>query len=296
MPENRCPICGSHDTGLHLDDEEEALDASSVGSSRRRITHGRIQRCRTCGFGFRQLRSSPEEMAEIYGRMDVGVYESQMAGRIATAKRHLDIVTRFTSGGPGRLLDVGCASGYFLREAQRAKWSVVGVEPSETLYVKAVDTLGADAEIHCSILEHAKLPRASFDAVSLWDVLEHVSDPAGFMALCAALLKPGGTLFVNVPDLDSPQSRLMGKRWPLLLAEHLNYFNRSSLGLCAHKAGLEWIHFGRRRVSFSLDYILLRLSQHHVPGAALVRRAATPAIGATAIPIHVGEILGVWRR
>ena len=164
------------------------------------------------------------------------------------------------------------------------------------MYTKAVETLGRDADLYCSTLEHANLPPASFDVVTLWDVLEHVPEPAAFMKLCRELLKPGGKVFLNVPDLDSFEARLLGRRWPLLLAEHLNYFNRESLRICGEAAGLTWIHFGRRRVSFSLDYILFRLSQHGIPGTAVSRRLFTRFLGDTSIPIHLGETFGVWSR
>ena len=235
-------------------------------------------------------------MAELYRRMDVGVYESETIGRKATAARHLDLLKRFTTAKCGKVLDAGCASGHFLREARLAGWSVAGVEPSETLYAKAVESLGPDAEIRCSILEQANFMPSSFDAVTLWDVLEHVPEPVEFMRLCGTLLKPGGRLFVNVPDLDSLEARVLGKRWPLLLAEHLNYFNRRSLLICGEKAGLKWIHFGRRRVSFSLDYILFRLSQHRIPGTGLARGFMGPISRKISLPIYLGERLGVWSR
>jgi SAM-dependent methyltransferase len=296
MMEDLCPVCGSANIRLYLDDKDQALDPSIFGSSRSEITHGRILRCNACGFGFRQLRSNSAQMAELYRKMDVGVYESETAGRKATALRHFGILTRFASHSPGRVLDAGCASAHFLREAQQAGWSVAGVEPSEPLFAKALDTLGTDSDLRCCILEQANFAPASFDAVTLWDVLEHVPDPAAFMSLCGTLLKPGGRLFLNVPDLDSLEARLLGKKWPLLLAEHLNYFNRSSLKICAEKAGLTWVHFGRRPVSFSLDYILFRLSQHRIPGAAAARKLISPFFGKLAMPIYLGETLAVWSR
>ena len=292
---NSCPVCRSSNTRLHLDDEEEALEPSLFGSSRVKITHGRILRCASCGFGFRERRSNPAEMAELYRQMDVGIYESETAGRKATAARHLGIVHRFSTGR-GRLLDAGCASGYFLHQARQAGWSIAGVEPSEILYAKAREVLGSGAEIYCSVLENTAFPPASFDAITLWDVLEHVSEPVDFMKLCATLLKPGGRLFVNVPDLDSIEARLLGTRWPLLLAEHLNYFNRASLSRCGELAGLSWVHFGRRRASFSLDYILFRLAQHRIPGSDLARKLARPVAHRVSIPIYLGERFGVWSR
>jgi SAM-dependent methyltransferase len=296
MIQDSCPVCRSVNIRLHLDDEDAALDPSIFGSSRSKITHGRILRCVACGFGFRQVRSNSAEMAELYRRMDVGVYESETVGRKTTALRHLNLLKRFTTTNPGKVLDAGCASGYFLHEARLAGWSVAGVEPCEPLYAKASESLGADAELRCSTLEHADFMPSSFDAVTLWDVLEHVPEPAGFMTLCGALLKPGGRLFVNVPDLDSLEARVLGKRWPLLLAEHLNYFNRRSLRICGEMAGLKWIHFGRRRVSFSLDYILFRLSQHRIPGTGLAREFMGPLVRKMSLPIYLGETFGVWSR
>jgi 2-polyprenyl-3-methyl-5-hydroxy-6-metoxy-1,4-benzoquinol methylase/glycosyltransferase involved in cell wall biosynthesis len=294
--QDSCPICRSVNTRLHFDAEDDALHPSIFGSSRSKITHGRILRCVSCGFGFRQVRSNTAQMAELYRRMDVGVYESETPGRKATAARHLELLKRFTARIPGKVLDAGCASGHFLREARRAGWLVAGAEPSETLFAKARQTLGTDAELHCSILEQANLTPSSFDAITLWDVLEHVPEPAAFMRLCCTLLKPGGKLFVNVPDLDSIEARVLGEKWPLLLAEHLNYFNRKSLRLCGEMADLKWVHFGRRRVSFSLDYILFRLSQHRIPGAGFARKVIGPALAGVSLPIYLGETFGVWSR
>jgi SAM-dependent methyltransferase len=293
VTEASCPICRSFNTSLHLDDEEEALEPSLLGSSRAKTAHGRILRCASCGFGFRERRSNPAEMAEFYRRLDAGVYESETAGRKATAARNLGILQRFTSGG-GRLLDAGCASGHFLYQARQAGWLIAGVEPSESLYSKARETLGSRAEIYCCILENTSFAPASFDAITLWDVLEHVAEPVDFMKLCATLLKPGGRLFVNVPDLDSLEAQVFGRRWPLLLAEHLNYFNRASLSLCGKLAGLTWVHFGRRRASFSLDYILFRLAQHGTPCSSAARKLARPFARRVSLPIYLGETFGVF--
>src|SRR5215467_14113891 len=196
-----CPVCGSTKIRLFLDDEDRDLHPSLVGSSRQKVTHGRILRCLRCTFGFRRMRSDPVEMASLYRKMDVTIYEAELGGRLATAARHLSIVTRFVA--KGRLLDVGCASGLFLQAARDAGWAVVGVEPSEALFAKAKAALGESTELHCTTLEHTKFATASFDAVTMWDVLEHVPDPLGFLQACASLLKPGAHLFVNVPDLDS---------------------------------------------------------------------------------------------
>ena len=288
-----CALCASEDVETYSDDEDRKLAASDLGSSRQDVSHGKILRCRACRFGFRQSRPAEEELSALYRKLDPNVYEKESRGRLNTAQRHLKIVQRYVQGG--RLLDVGCASGAFLRCAADAGWSVVGVEPAEVLCAKAQQMLSGRGEVFCIPLQQADLPASSFDALTLWDVLEHVPDPRTFLRHCASLLKPGGYLFANVPDLDSLQARLLRGRWPLLLAEHLNYFNRRSLKLCGELAQLHWVDFGRRPASFSLEYVLYRLAQHRVPGASLGHKfTGKTFLGEICIPAFLGESYGVW--
>jgi len=223
------------------------------------------------------------------------MYEREGRGRSRTARHHLKIVQRFVNGG--NLLDVGCASGIFLRQASEAGWRVVGVEPSTVLCAKAEKLLGDRGRVHCTTLQQANLSAASFDVVTLWDVLEHVPDPLAFVRHCTILLRPDGYLFVNVPDLDSTLARFFGRRWPLLLAEHLNYFNRASLRLCGEKAQLQLLHFGQRPARFSVEYVLYRLEQHNVMGAKLCRHVVGGDWARRAtIPVWLGETFAVWRK
>ena len=146
------------------------------------------------------------------------------------------------------------------------------------------------------MLEEADFGGRRFDAVTLWDVLEHVVDPLSIMKRCRDLLKPGGSLFVNVPDLDSLEARVLRRRWPLLLPEHMNYFNRPSLKLCAKKSGLEWVRFGRRRSYFSVQYVLYRLAQHRIPLSKQLSGAGRTFLGRVLIPVSLGETYAVFRR
>jgi SAM-dependent methyltransferase len=291
-----CPVCANADVEVYSDDNSDrGLLSSDLGSSRTRVSHGKILRCRACGFGFRAWRPSEEELASLYRELDPEVYEQESSGRFQTAKRHVEIVRNDMAGG--RLLDVGCASGSFLSLASEEGWQVVGVEPSSVLCAKARQRLGDRGTVHCSALQNAEIAKDSMDVVTLWDVLEHVPDPLGFLQLCASLVRPGGYVLANVPDLESWQASLLRERWPLLLGEHLNYFSRASLTLAGEASNLRSIRFGRRPASFSLGYVLYRLAQHHFPGAAtghsLVRGRA---LGSVSIPVYLGESYVVWRR
>jgi SAM-dependent methyltransferase len=155
--------------------------------------------------------------------------------------------------------------------------------------------LGRRGQLFCDTLERVSID-PGFDAITLWDVLEHVPDPLSFLCRCYVLLKPGGYLFLNVPDLVSLQARILGKRWPLLLAEHLNYFNRGSLKRCGANAGLTLVSFGRRSVDFSIEYLLYRLAQHGIPGARIAYTAARKAGWQLSLPVALDETWGVWKR
>jgi dolichol-phosphate mannosyltransferase len=292
-PSIACPICGRDKLYTYLDAPTAKMDEKVMGSSRHSVAAGTVLRCRTCEFGFQQQRLSGKELSHLYRRMDTSAYKAEFDGRRRTAKRHFQIVSNYVPSG--RLLDVGSASGLFLTEAANAGWDVFGVEPSEDLCIVARESLSGRGEIQCTTLEDSTL-RLPFDVVTLWDVLEHVPDPIRFLTLCRGLLDKSGYLFLNVPDLDSKEAKLLGSRWPLLLPEHLNYFNRSSLVRCGEQAGLKLVQFGRRKVWFSLRYIQGRLSQHRLVGMNLLRTVANTRLGQVVVPISLGETYAVWRR
>ena len=290
----RCPLCGSLKVEIYSLARDNELTASDIGPSREIISHGTIVRCSICRFGFRMLRPAEEELASLYRELAPEVYEKESKARFKTARRHLRIVNRYSNGE--RLLDVGCASGAFLRCAADGGWNVVGVEPASALCAKAKESIGERGTVINLPLQQTDLPSSFFDVATLWDVLEHVPKPIEFLKLCASLLKPGGYLFANVPDLGSLQARLLGEHWPLLLAEHLNYFDRSSLRQCGEQARLQLIKVGRRSASLSMGYLLYRLAQHGVLGTAMGYRIVNNSfLGGICIPVPLGEIYAVWK-
>ena len=291
----RCPVCESGRLSLFLEGEELELTPDRIGSSRVLPSHGRILRCRDCTFGFRQFRPSDEQLNRLYTQADAGAYEDEKAGRTWTAEWNAGVVLQHRAV-PGRILDVGCASGAFLKAMLAHGWSGEGVEPAAVQFALASEALTARCRLHQCSLQEAKL-EGQFDVVSLWDVLEHVPDPLPFLCRCRDLLAPGGLIVLNVPDLDSFQARLLGRRWPLLLAEHLNYFNLGSLRKCAARAGLAWAASGRRPVAFSLAYILHRLGQHRFPLANTMRAfVGCSFLARIRLPIWMGERYAVLRR
>jgi len=137
---------------------------------------------------------------------------------------------------PGRLLDVGCGQGALAAEFIARGWSAAGVEPSDAA---ARAARRAGLEMHGGTLADAPFAQGSFDAITFNHSLEHVPDPLGDLRRAAALVRPGGTVAVSVPNFGGWQRRLFGSRWfQLDLPRHLNHFDRRSLPALAGRAGL----------------------------------------------------------
>lgn len=239
---------------------------------------------------------SAEAVVSAYDGMRDEMYVAEEVPRRRSARRALALLKKRHSGTYGRLLDVGCSAGLFLQEARACGWDVTGVEPSRWLAEQARGRLGADVVV-CAPFETATLEPSSYDVVTLWDVLEHVTDPEAFLTKAESLLKPGGLLVVNVPNLRSWIARAFGRRWPLLLPEHLFYFSPRSLQLLFSQHGLAEPELRVHPVSFDLGYVMRRLSQHRIPIASILDRFVRNTVLARfEVPLLMGELTAIGRK
>ena len=145
----------------------------------------------------------------------------------------------------GRLLDVGCGSGWLLESMQSLGWTVEGVD----LDPRAVDgARSRGLRVHLGHVDQLDLPAESFDVVTMSHYIEHVYEPAAVIAACYRLLKPGGRLVIVTPNTRSLGHRLYGKDWRgLEPPRHLHLFNPDALGAAVRRGG-----FGKFRVWTSL--------------------------------------------
>lgn len=195
-----------------------------------------LVRCADCGLVYQNPRPTLAEMGEHYPAEYESYNFDKDAGRrswlLERAVRYgLDKRARavLRARPSGVLLDVGCSTGLFLNNMRRfVGWTLHGVEISPHAVELARRLPGVT--VFTGTLEEAVYPAGMFDAVTLWDVFEHLHDPAATLREIRRVLRPDGVLVVRVPNLSSWDARLFGRAWAGLDApRHLYLFDRETL-------------------------------------------------------------------
>jgi 2-polyprenyl-3-methyl-5-hydroxy-6-metoxy-1,4-benzoquinol methylase len=130
------------------------------------------------------------------------------------------------------VLEIGCAEGLLLSRLARDGWRCTGVEPTPAYAAYARDVLGVD--VRGEAFEDARFPGERFHLVIALKVLEHVKDPAPMLARIRALLEPGGSVYLTVPNALRPDQELD----EFLAASHLALYTASTLGRLLNSVGL----------------------------------------------------------
>lgn len=233
---------------------------------------GEVLRCSACALVFISPNDRDDRAEVLYSRdyfteregyffkdgvVDGSGHESP---HVADFRHGLELIEG-RAKPPGRLLDVGCATGSFLSIAKERGWDCRGVEVSSFAAEKARARTGV--EVFCGPFEEAPFPEASFDVVTMWDLFEHLPAPPDALRKVRQLLKPGGLVLVNTPNENSLiriLSRLLYRgsggmiRGPidrLYHRYHVTYFGASSLARLFEKSGLELISMQTKGIPFS---------------------------------------------
>lgn len=169
-----------------------------------------LRECVECGLVYVNPQPVQDEIPKFYEAMyPTDSTEDAVAWSHQYVERHLrGLITQRRPQG-GRLLDIGCGRGRFLKAMEGLPWKLSGLETSSNA-VSRTRSLVPRAAIHQTDIEHAEIPPGSLDCIVMIAVLEHVKDPRAILARVAGWLAPGGLLVIQVPYV-TPYLRV--KRW-----------------------------------------------------------------------------------
>lgn len=260
-----------------------------------------IRRCATCRLAFAPAEPAPGELPALYAasyfRGDSGHYGDYVAEEPAHRRQARRYLRRLAAAGRrgGRLLDVGCAAGFFLDEARRAGWSTRGIEVSEYASARARGLLGLD--VLTSSFVDAPLGGEQFDVVTFFNVFEHLPNPRAVEARLARIVAPGGLVLLETWDSESLVARLLGARWHQWDPRFIPYYySRRSLGIIFEPARWRSLRWAPAAKWISLDRgleILGRVS-HSTVARRLLDRASRGPFGRVDVPYFAGDLVLAW--
>ncbi|MCA1560177.1 MAG: class I SAM-dependent methyltransferase [Acidobacteria bacterium] len=180
----------------------------------------------------------------------------------------LDLIRRHAPSGL-RLLEVGTGAGLFLKAAERAGWSVSGLELSGEGATFARDRLGL--EVRQERAEAMTFAPRSFDVAVMFDVIEHLFDPGAVLGATHSALRPGGLIVISTPNFDALSRHALGADWAVLSPlEHLYYFTEGTLAAILQRAGFQRIQFVRQFAGWGVPQTMNH-AYTHSPGGRRAR-------------------------
>jgi len=264
-----------------------------------------LVQCQNCGLVYVSPRPDANELYALYGETyfknddsgTVGYHNYLADGQNIrrTFSRRLDLLHEFIQPGQGRkLLDIGCATGFFIDEAAKRGWEVEGLDVSSFAVEYVKSELGHSA-YNTSVLDADFLAPGSYSLITMWDVIEHVPDPKAHAERVAELLHSGGHFALITPDVGSWVARLTGKRWIgyKLSEEHVYYFSVQTLTRMLNDAGFDVVSVRHEGKVVTMRLFLDRLS-FYAPWLAKPLQALERAFNISEISTYINPFDMVW--
>jgi SAM-dependent methyltransferase len=288
-----CAICGTLGNATELYPSTVTADAFDAKHfSARRLpdrVHYRLVRCNRCGLVRSDPAADPTSVAALYERSTFD-YRAEVPNLRRTYGRYLKRLERY---GVDRdsLLEVGSGNGFMLEEALAQGYRhVAGVEPSRDAITSAHERVREF--IVNDVLRPGVVPDGSCTVACLYQVFDHLAEPAAALDVLHRILRPGGlVLFLN-HDVEAWSAKLLGERSPIVDVEHFYLYSRSTLGRLAEACGFEVVISGRVWNDYSLGYMTRLLP---IP-AGLKARVAESPVGAVQTRAPLGNLYLVARR
>jgi 2-polyprenyl-3-methyl-5-hydroxy-6-metoxy-1,4-benzoquinol methylase len=293
-----CNLCGSdnytvvHDT-LVKEQEDNYSDTYKITDHTVNVAV-RLVKCLKCGLIYMNPQVDHARIYSNYTSMADDFYAQEEAGRRRSADSILKYLEKIDK--KGRLLDVGCATGFLLDQARKGGWEVYGVELSAWAVDYAKNKLQLPNITQASLKE-ANYPANFFDAVVLKDVIEHLTNPKETLEQIRYVLKPNGIICCNTPDIDSLASKILGAKWWGIKQSHLFYFNKNTLSALFKATGFVPVKIRSHARTFTLNYWIYNLLKGRPAfGFILSRLDKKPSWANTLVCVDLGDQVEIFAR
>lgn len=233
----RCGVCGNEDPSKFT--AVFSFDDFSVA------------KCLSCSFYFIPPFYRQQVNYHQYKGADV-TQEVRKGNNWIKIQRHklrFKFIKKFIKSG--KLFDLGAGWGHFMLAGKELGYDVKGIEIAEQPYRYCVDDLKLPVKHEDFYLMDED---EKFDIVTMWDVLEHIDRPDAFLQKTGRIIRPGGFLFLQVPQIDSFVARRQKSDWKMMGLDHVNYFSKRTMRRIMENNGFEVLEI---RSSFEIKLFIM---------------------------------------
>lgn len=253
---NQCPVCHSSSVNSLLTVKDHSVSGESF----------EVWQCAVCSLRFTQNVPDESSIGPYYQSADYISHTNTSEGLINrmyqrvrkfTLEQKANMVIKRTTE-QGNVLDIGAGIGAFLHAMKEKGWKVTGLEPDQGARERAAQLFGIELQ-DVSVLH--QLEQESFDAITLWHVLEHVHQLHPYIEQLKKLLRPGGKILIAVPNYQSLDSSIYGVYWAAYdVPRHLYHFSPLAMQTLMEQHGLKILE--KKRMWFDSFYISLLSSKY----------------------------------
>ncbi len=250
--------------------------------------HGPVVKCPDCGIIYTEDTVSQKKISTYYEVAEDPLYFAEQKAREITFKGYLKKLEQIYPA-KGKLLDVGTNTGLFVRLVADSGWAATGLEPNKwgAAYAKEHYKINLISKP----FEKGIFRANAFDVITMWDVIEHFTDPISEIDKVFHYLKPGGVFAFSTVDPESFLARIWKNHWSWYMEMHRVFFSQKAAFGYLSKAGFKKIIFRPHFRNLSVGYLSSRLVALN-PAAADIAQAAAKMLGISdlIVPYYANDL------
>lgn len=236
-----------------------------------RIGNFNIVKCRKCGFVFTFTEKTRHVSESVYREEYFHIedfknikrgyrsYEKDRESHKYYFEKKLDLIKKYLSSG--KILDVGCALGFFMEAAKERGYDPFGIDVSKYAISYALKQF--PKKVFLNTLKSAQFKAKFFDAVTLFQTIEHLDNPLETLREAGRILKKDGFLVIATPNHNCALRKIMRKYWfEYKPAEHLSLFDEKTMKFLLDKSGFSLVEMKSDIFYYPINYILERIAYY----------------------------------